>query len=223
LVNSLGSKRVFDLAAKNQNTRVVYASTSEVYGDPQIHPQIESYWGNVNSFGPRSCYDESKRFGEALGYTYLHKYQTDLRIVRIFNTYGPKMEKNDGRVVSNFIVAAIKGKPLLVSGDGQQTRSFCYVSDLVNALVLMGEKPVKGEIINLGNPNELTILGIAEKIIQLTGSNSKVVFQPLPTDDPKKRKPNISKAQNLLGWQPKIKLEDGLVKTIAYFKQILES
>jgi len=220
MVNSLGTKNVLDLSSVNHKTKVIYASTSEVYGDPMIHPQVESYWGNVNSYGPRSCYDESKRFGEALCYTYLNKYQADVRIVRIFNTYGPNMEKCDGRVVSNFIVAAIINAPLIVSGEGKQTRSFCYVSDLIEGLYLMSQKPVQGEVINLGNPNELTILEIAKKIIQLTKSSSKIIFQPLPKDDPKKRKPNITKAKELLGWEPKIDLELGLQKTINYFEKL---
>lgn len=220
LVNSVGTKNILDLA-KMWKSKVIFASTSEVYGDPLIHPQIESYWGNVNSFGPRSCYDEAKRFAEALCYTYLNKEQVDIRIVRIFNTYGPKMEKNDGRVISNFIVQAISNKPLTVNGTGMQTRSCCYVSDLMAGLVKMSEREVTGEIVNLGNPEELTVLQIAQLIIKLTKSNSQIVFTPLPKDDPKKRKPNIEKAKSLLNWEPKVKIEEGLLKTIEYFRKVI--
>lgn len=219
--NSVGTKNLLDLARKNTITKLVYASTSEVYGDPLEHPQKETYWGNVNSYGPRSCYDESKRFGEALCYTYAHSYGVDVRVVRIFNTYGPYMEKDDGRVISNLIVQALTNKPMTLYGNGMQTRSFSYVSDLVDGLYRMAVKETKGMIINLGNPVEESVLTIAHKIKALTNSPSEIVFGPLPEDDPKRRKPDISKAQKILGWEPKISLEEGLVKTIAYFKHIL--
>lgn len=218
LTNSQGTYNLLELAKQNK-ARFLLASTSEIYGDPKEHPQKENYWGNVNSFGPRSCYDEAKRFAESLCYTYLHKFNADIRIIRIFNTYGPNMQKDDGRVISNFINQAIKSQPVTIYGKGSQTRSFCYVDDLVNGIIKTMEKPdIKGEIINLGNPDEYTILEIANAIIKLTGSKSKIIFKPLPEDDPTRRKPDISKAKKLLNWEPKVTLQEGLLKTIDYFK-----
>lgn len=217
LTNSQGTYNLLELA-KTNNARFLLASTSEVYGDPKEHPQKENYWGNVNSFGPRSCYDEAKRFAESLCYTYLHQYNIDTRIIRIFNTYGPNMQKEDGRVISNFVNQAINNKAITIYGKGQQTRSFCFVSDLVNGMVKTMENPdIKGEIINLGNPDEHNILEIAKLIIELTSSKSQIVFKPLPQDDPTRRKPDISKAKKLLNWEPKISLKEGLLKTIDYF------
>ena len=198
------------------------ASTSEVYGDPEQYPQQESYWGRVNPIGPRSCYDEGKRCAESLYFDYHRQYNLDIKVVRIFNTYGPRMLPNDGRVVSNFIVQALKGEDITMYGTGSQTRSFCYVDDLIEGFVRMmaTEKGVTGPI-NLGNPGEFTMLELAEKVIQLTGSKSKLVFMPLPTDDPKQRQPDITLAKENLGWQPKVNLEDGLKETIAYFRKAL--
>jgi len=218
MANSTGTYNLLELAKQN-NARFLLASTSEVYGDPMIHPQKESYWGNVNSFGPRSCYDESKRFAESLAYIFIHKYKVDVRIIRIFNTYGPFMQKDDGRVISNFINQAIRNQPVTIYGNGSQTRSFCFVDDLVNGMIKTMENPkTKGEIINLGNPDEHTILDIAELIIKLTSSKSKIIFKPLPQDDPCRRKPDITKAKSLLSWEPEIRVKDGLLKTIEYFK-----
>lgn len=224
MTNSLGTQRLFEHAKTGNIKKIVQASTSEIYGDPLEHPQKETYHGNVNTFGPRSCYDEAKRFAEALAYSYIHKNNVDIRIVRIFNTYGPNMEVNDGRVISNFITQCITEKPITIYGDGSQTRSFCYVSDLVQGLVNMGEKEnLKGEIINLGNPNEKTVKEIANKIKEMTGSKSEITFQTTDEDDPKKRKPDISKAKQLLSWEPKIELDSGLKKTIEYFKSVVNS
>jgi nucleoside-diphosphate-sugar epimerase len=219
--NSVGVENVLEHIVKRDKAGFVFASTSEIYGDPLIHPQIETYWGNVNSFGPRSCYDEAKRFGEALCFTYLKKYNLNIRVARIFNTYGPNMEKNDGRVISNFIVQALMNQPLSINGTGSQTRSFCYVTDLVNGLYKLGTKNVKGEVINLGNPEEYSIKEIATIILSLTTSKATICYKPLPKDDPQKRKPNIEKAQRLLDWQPKVNLEEGLKATIFYFKNLL--
>lgn len=219
-VNSIGTKHMLEVAKRN-NAKLIFASTSEVYGDPLEHPQRETYWGNVNSFGARSCYDEAKRYGEAMCYTYFHKYDVDVRIVRIFNTYGPNMDPNDGRVVSNFVTQAIQGQDLTIYGDGSQTRSFCYVDDLIRGFYLMMEKDVKGEIVNLGNPNEFTMLELAELVLEKVGKSNKISYQDLPQDDPKKRRPSISKAQELLSWSPEISLEKGLDKTIEYFKKTL--
>ena len=220
--NSTGTHNLLELAKKG-NAKFLFASTSEVYGDPLQHPQKETYWGNVNSFGPRSCYDEAKRFGEAIIYTYLTKYGVDARIIRIFNTYGPNMEVNDGRVVSNFITQAIQNQDITIYGDGSQTRSFCYVSDLVNGIVAAMEKDdTKGTVINLGNPDERTMKEIAEMVKRLTASNSNIVYMKRPADDPEKRKPDITKAQTILGWEPKVILEDGLTKTVEYFKTALQ-
>ncbi|OGK36654.1 hypothetical protein A3F03_00915 [Candidatus Roizmanbacteria bacterium RIFCSPHIGHO2_12_FULL_41_11] len=220
LANSVGSYRLMEWLKSGHGHRLVLASTSEVYGDPLVHPQVETYWGNVNSVGVRACYDEAKRFAEAIVTTYLRKYQIDVRVARIFNTYGPNMEKNDGRIISNFVIQALTNKPITVYGDGQQTRSFCFVADLVKGLHLLGAKDsLKGEIVNLGNPDERTVLEMAKLIKQLTDSSSEIVFQPIEDDDPKKRKPDITKAKTLLDWEPKIGLEDGLKQTINYFKE----
>jgi UDP-glucuronate decarboxylase len=208
--------------AKRTQARIFQASTSEVYGDPSCHPQPESYWGNVNPIGPRSCYDEGKRCAETLFFDYQRQYGLDIRVARIFNTYGPRMHPNDGRVVSNFIVQALKGEPITVYGKGQQTRSFCYVDDLIDGFLgfmsLAG--PFPGPI-NLGNPGEFTILQLAEQVIALTGSKSRIVFSRLPVDDPMQRRPDITLARQKLGWEPKVKLQAGLTKTIAYFDKLL--
>ena len=195
-----------------------------MYGDPEQHPQQESYWGRVNPIGPRSCYDEGKRCAETLFFDYHRQHDLDIKVVRIFNTYGPRMHPNDGRVVSNFIVQALKGENITIFGTGSQTRSFCYVDDLIEGFVRMmaTEKGVTGPI-NLGNPGEFTMLELAEKVIQLTNSKSKLVFMPLPTDDPKQRQPDITLAKENLGWQPKVNLEDGLTETINYFKKLLNA
>lgn len=220
LANSVGTLNVLNLA-KNMNAKVLVASTSEVYGDPLVHPQKETYWGNVNSFGARSNYDESKRFAESASYVFLKKYGLDIRIIRIFNTYGPKMQVNDGRVVSNFINQAIKNESITIYGDGTQTRSFCYVSDLVEGIKkAMFTEFTKGEVINLGNPEEYTMKDFAQKIKEMTNSNSEIVFKDLPPDDPKQRQPDITKAKELLGWEPKVSVEEGLQKTIEYYKSL---
>ena len=208
--------------AKRTKARIFQASTSEVYGDPEQHPQQESYWGRVNPIGPRSCYDEGKRCAETLFFDYHRQHNIDIKVVRIFNTYGPRMHPNDGRVVSNFIVQALRSVDITMYGNGQQTRSFCYVDDLIEGFVRMmdTEKGITGPI-NLGNPSEFTMLELAEKIIKLTGSKSKLVFQPLSPDDPKQRQPDINLAKQNLGWEPKVNLEDGLKETISYFKNLL--
>ena len=204
--------------AKRVKARVFQASTSEVYGDPAVHPQPESYWGNVNPIGRRSCYDEGKRCAETLFFDYHRENKVDIRVVRIFNTYGPRMHPNDGRVVSNFIVQALKGEDLTVYGDGLQTRSFCYVDDLIEGFVrLMNQTETVGPI-NLGNPGEFTMLELAQEVLRLTGSKSKIVHKPLPADDPKQRRPDITLAKKHLQWEPKVPLAEGLAKTIAYFK-----
>lgn len=221
LVNSIGTRRMAQLASEQKAT-FLFASTSEVYGDPLVHPQIEEYWGNVNPNGIRACYDESKRFGEMVTMLYVRSHQLDGRIIRIFNTYGPHMKPDDGRVVSNFINQAIQGKPLTVYGDGHQTRSFCYVDDLVNGIVAMMFTPnLAGSVINLGNPEEYTMIDLAEKIIDLTQSTSTIVHEILPKDDPVKRRPDISKAKKYLRWDPIVSLDDGLMKTVAYYKSLL--
>jgi len=209
--------------AKRVRARILQASTSEVYGDPEIHPQVESYWGRVNPIGVRSCYDEGKRCAETLFFDYFRQHQLDIKVIRIFNTYGPRMHPNDGRVVSNFIVQALRGEDITIYGSGQQTRSFCYIDDLVEAMLRMmnTEKGFTGPI-NLGNPAEFTISELAEKVIGLVGSKGKIVFKPLPEDDPRQRKPDISLAKGKLDWEPKVNLEDGLKETIAYFKRTLE-
>lgn len=220
LVNSQGTQCLLELA-KVHSARFLYASTSEVYGDPVISPQPETYWGNVNPNGVRSVYDEAKRYGEAMVMAYVRKFGIDARIARIFNTYGPHMQADDGRVVSNFIVQALKNEALTIYGDGSQTRSFCYISDLVAGLKkLMFTDDLKGEVVNLGNPTEKTIKEFAMLIKELTKTSSDVVFFDLPSDDPKKRNPDISKAKRLLGWSPTVLLEEGLAKTIEYFRNI---
>ena len=208
--------------AKRVKATILQASTSEVYGDPTVHPQPEEYWGNVNPIGPRSCYDEGKRCAETLFFDYYRQHRLPIKVARIFNTYGPRMHPNDGRVVSNFIVQALMGKDITVYGDGSQTRSFCYVDDLVDELIRLMEsdRDIVGPI-NLGNPSEFTIRQLAETVIDLTGSRSKIIHRPLPQDDPKQRQPNISKAQELLGWRPVVPLAEGLTKTIAYFEGLL--
>ncbi|MEG3618773.1 UDP-glucuronic acid decarboxylase family protein [Magnetovibrio sp. PR-2] len=207
--------------AKRIKAKIFQASTSEVYGDPSIHPQTEDYWGNVNPIGPRACYDEGKRCAETLFFDYHRQYGLDIRVARIFNTYGPRMHPNDGRVVSNFIIQALRGEDITIYGDGLQTRSFCYVDDLIDAfLALMDKDGVTGPV-NLGNPGEFTIKELAEKVIDLTGAKSKLAFKDLPTDDPMQRCPNIAQAKADLGWEPKVKLEDGLKKTIAYFESVM--
>jgi nucleoside-diphosphate-sugar epimerase len=217
LAGSRGMHNVLELA-KNNDARVVQSSTSEVYGDPLQHPQTEAYWGNVNPVGVRSCYDESKRFAEALIMAYKRSHGVNTGIVRIFNTYGPHMRKDDGRVISNFIVQALEGKPLTVYGDGEQTRSFCFVNDLILGLQKMMDGNHPGPI-NLGNPNEFTVKECAEKVIALTHSQSKIVFKPLPVDDPVKRKPDSTLAQKELGWKSPVSLENGLKETIAWFSR----
>jgi UDP-glucuronate decarboxylase len=208
--------------AKRVKARILQASTSEVYGDPEVHPQPESYWGKVNPIGIRSCYDEGKRCAETLFFDYNRQHDTDIKVIRIFNTYGPRMHPNDGRVVSNFIVQALRGQDITIYGDGQQTRSFCYVDDLVEGMMRMmdTEKGFTGPI-NLGNPGEFTMLQLAEKVLQLVGSKSKLVHKPLPQDDPKQRKPIIDLAKSKLGWEPKVHLDDGLKETVTYFRRTL--
>lgn len=205
--------------AKRLKAKILQASTSEVYGDPEIHPQTEDYWGRVNPVGIRSCYDEGKRCAETLFFDYWRQHQVDIKVVRIFNTYGPRMDPNDGRVVSNFIMQALQGKDITIYGDGQQTRSFCYVDDLIDGMIRMMNSPegFTGPV-NIGNPREYTMLELAQKIIQLTNSSSKLIFMPLPQDDPKQRQPDINLANKKLSWQPNILLVDGLEKTIHYFK-----
>jgi UDP-glucuronate decarboxylase len=208
--------------AKRVKAKILQASTSEIYGDPSIHPQTEDYWGNVNPIGPRSCYDEGKRCAETLFFDYQRQHKLRIKVARIFNTYGPRMHPNDGRVVSNFIVQALRNRDINVYGAGTQTRSFCYVDDLVEGLIALMHTPddVTGPI-NLGNPGEFTILELAEMIIKLTNSSSRIIHQPLPQDDPKQRQPDISSAMNKLGWKPNIALREGLLKTIAYFEQLV--
>ena len=208
--------------AKRVKAKILQSSTSEVYGDPQVHPQTESYWGHVNPIGIRSCYDEGKRCAETLFMDYHNQNQVKIKIIRIFNTYGPRMFQNDGRVVSNFIVQALKGEDLSIYGDGSQTRSFQYIDDLIEAMILMMNSPDDfiGPV-NIGNPDEFSILELAEKVIRLTGSNSKINYYPLPSDDPLQRQPNIQLARKTLNWEPKIKLEEGLVRTIEYFKKVM--
>jgi len=210
--------------AKRLRIPILQASTSEVYGDPTVHPQPETYWGNVNPIGPRACYDEGKRCAETLFFDYRRQHGLDIKVVRIFNTYGPRMHPNDGRVVSNFIVQALRNEDITVYGDGTQTRSFCYVDDLIDGMMRMmkTEKGFTGPV-NLGNPGEFTILELAEIVIAMTGSKSRIVFKPLPEDDPKQRKPVIDLAEEKLSWKPKVKLQDGLKRTIAYFERVLQN
>jgi len=233
-VGSLGTHKALGLA-KGKRARFLLASTSEVYGDPQVHPQREEYWGHVNPVGPRGVYDEAKRFGEAMTMAYHRYHGLDTRIVRIFNTYGTRMRPNDGRVISNFVVQALKGEPLTVYGDGRQTRSFCYVSDLIEGilrlLMISGEGPSKsidgsqGDDIhlptNIGNPGEFTVIQLARMVIEITGSRSIIEHRPLPVDDPRVRQPDISRAVRILGWEPKVSLEEGLRSTIAYFTSVV--
>lgn len=210
--------------AKRTRARILQASTSEVYGDPAVHPQREDYWGNVNPIGPRSCYDEGKRCAETLFFDYYRQHNLDIRVARVFNTYGPRMHPNDGRVVSNFIVQALKGEPITLYGNGEQTRSFCYVDDLLSGLIaLMESDGTDVGPFNLGNPGEFTIRELAETVLDLTGSKSELVHRPLPQDDPQKRQPDITKAKAHLNWQPSVQLRDGLVSTIAYFDELLKT
>jgi UDP-glucuronate decarboxylase len=210
--------------AKRLKVKVLQASTSEVYGDPDVHPQTEEYWGNVNPIGFRSCYDEAKRCAETLFFDYRRQHNMPIKVVRIFNTYGPRMHPNDGRVVSNFIVQALQGEDITIYGDGRQSRSFCYVDDLVEAMQRMMKTPseMTGPI-NIGNPNEFTILELAELVIKIIGTKSKIKFEPLPSDDPRQRKPNIDKAKEVLAWEPTTQLREGLVKTIVYFDNVLSA
>jgi dTDP-glucose 4,6-dehydratase len=215
-VGSLGTHKALGLA-KEKGARLLLASTSEVYGDPEIHPQTEDYWGNVNPIGPRGVYDEAKRFAEAMTMAYHRYHGVETRIVRIFNTYGPRMRLNDGRVVPNFISQALSGKPITVYGDGSQTRSFCYCSDLVDGIYRLLTSEVDTPT-NIGNPTEFSIMEFARKVIEITGSSSELIHEDLPVDDPKVRRPNIGKARELLGWEPKIELDEGLQKTLEYFR-----
>jgi nucleoside-diphosphate-sugar epimerase len=215
-VGSIGTKRLLDLSVAT-GARFFLASTSEVYGDPLVHPQPESYWGNCNPIGERSVYDESKRFAEAITMAYHRHHGLDVRIVRIFNTYGPRMQADDGRVVTNFVNQALRGDPLTVFGDGSQTRSFCYVDDEVRGLVALMEGPITGPV-NIGNPGEFTMLEFAQLVLELTGSDSVIEYRPLPSDDPRLRQPDISIAHEVLGWEPTIPLRDGLCRTIEYFR-----
>jgi dTDP-glucose 4,6-dehydratase len=223
LVNSLGTNNTLELA-REKKASYVLASSSEVYGDPTVHPQREEYWGNVNPIGRRSCYDEGKRFAEALAMAYHRKYNLDIRIARIFNTYGARMRLDDGRAVPNFIAQALNNKPLTVHGNGLQTRSFCYISDMVEGITrLMFTENIGGEVVNLGNPEEIAILELAKLVIELANSKSNIIYTPLPEDDPERRKPDISKAKKILGWEPKVKLRDGLRITIEWFKKNKEN
>ena len=217
----LGAINMLDLALQ-QGARILQASTSEVYGDPDIHPQPESYWGRVNPIGIRSCYDEGKRCAETLFFDYHRQHRLEIKVMRIFNTYGPRMQPDDGRVVSNFIVQALRGEPISIYGDGQQTRSFCYVDDLVEGMLRLmdAEAGIIGPV-NVGNPAEFSMLELAEKVLRLTGSRSTLDFKPLPGDDPKQRQPDISLAGSALDWAPRVSLEDGLVETIGYFRRLL--
>ena len=221
-VNVHGSINMLGLAKRLQ-ARILQASTSEVYGDPSIHPQTESYWGNVNCIGIRSCYDEGKRCAETLFFDYYRQHKLNIRVVRIFNTYGPRMHPNDGRVVSNFIIQALNNRDITVFGDGSQSRSFCYVDDMIDGMIRMmnGPDDFTGPV-NIGNPNEFSILELAEKVIAKTGSSSKIVYHPLPDDDPLQRQPNIDLAKKQLGWEPKTQLEEGLKQTVEYFKKNFE-
>jgi UDP-glucuronate decarboxylase len=222
MTSVMGAINVLSLA-KRTKARVLQASTSEVYGDPTVHPQPESYWGNVNPIGPRSCYDEGKRCAETLFFDYWRQYAIPIKVVRIFNTYGPRMHPNDGRVVSNFIVQALRGEDITVYGDGSQTRSFCYVDDLIDGFVRMMDSPVDfvGPV-NMGNPREFTMVELAETVLRLTRSSSKLRFMPLPQDDPRQRQPDISLAGDALSWKPKVQLENGLAATVDYFRAVID-
>jgi len=220
-VNTVGTERVLQWA-REMGASVLYTSTSEAYGDPEVTPQVETYRGNVNTWGPRACYDESKRLGETICYEYYTKFEVPVRVVRIFNTYSAGLRTDDGRVISNFVTQALKGEPITVYGDGSQTRSFCYVDDMVDALTLVMEsEKCVGDIFNVGNPEEYTILQLAELVKKLTGSRSEIVFLPLPKDDPVRRRPNIDKIRRVLGWEPKISLAEGLRRTIAEYRRVL--
>jgi dTDP-glucose 4,6-dehydratase len=218
MTNSLGTYNLINLALAKK-ARFLMASTSECYGDPEVSPQPETYWGHVNPNGPRSCYDESKRFSEALTMAHVRHHGLEGRIIRIFNTYGPRMRPDDGRIVPNFVTQALRGKPMTVYGDGSQTRSFCYVSDLVRGIYLMMQKDTKGEVVNLGNPTEMTVLEFARKIKTITKSNSEIVYRPMPENDPLQRRPDIGKVIRLLGWEPEVGLDEGLKTTIEWFKR----
>jgi len=208
--------------AKRIKARILQASTSEVYGDPEVHPQTEDYWGRVNPIGLRSCYDEGKRCAETLFFDYYRQHRLEIKVVRIFNTYGPRMHPHDGRVVSNFIVQALQGEDITIYGTGMQTRSFCYVDDLIDAMLKMMDSPSEfAGPVNIGNPGEFTMIELAEKVLSLTGSRSRLVFQPLPSDDPQQRQPDIGLARSRLDWEPKVSLEDGLKETVAYFRKLL--
>ncbi|MGI8757564.1 MAG: GDP-mannose 4,6-dehydratase, partial [Acidimicrobiales bacterium] len=220
-VGSLGTHNALGLA-KAKGARFFLASTSEVYGDPMVHPQPETYWGNVNPIGPRGVYDEAKRFAEAITMAYHRHHGLDVRIVRIFNTFGPQMRPDDGRAVSNFIVAALRDEPITVYGDGSQTRSFCFVDDEVRGFLALLDSDVVGPV-NIGNPHEYTISELAEMVIDVTGSSSKVIYEPLPEDDPMQRKPDITQAVERLGWQPEVDLRLGIERTTAYFRQVLDA
>ncbi len=219
--NVMGALNMLGLA-RRVKARILQASTSEVYGNPNVHPQVETYWGNVNPIGIRSCYDEGKRVAETLFFDYHRQNRVDIRVVRIFNTYGPRMAVDDGRVVSNFIVQALRGEPITLYGDGEQTRSFCYVDDLVSGIVKMMDNEELTGPVNMGNPGEFTIRELAETVLELTGSKSELVHQPLPSDDPERRRPDIGIAREKLGWEPTVGLREGLEKTIAYFADCLE-
>ena len=221
LANSVGMYNVLE-ATRSWGAKVLQASSSEVYGDPRVHPQREDYWGNVNPVGPRSCYDESKRFAEALCMSYFRRFKTDVVIARIFNTFGEYMRVNDGRVIPNFILQALKNKPITVYGDGEQTRSFCYVSDMVEGLCRLMFSATSGEIFNIGTPDEYKIIDVAKKIREICNSSSKIVFKKLPTDDPTKRKPDISKIKERLNWSPKVSFEEGIKRTVEYFKKVIK-
>lgn len=220
-VSVIGAINMLGLA-KRVKARIMQASTSEIYGDPSVHPQPESYWGNVNTIGPRACYDEGKRCAETLFFDYYRQHNLDIKVVRIFNTYGPRMHPNDGRVVSNFIIQALQGQPITIYGDGQQSRSFCYVDDLVEGFLRMMDtgSEFPGPV-NLGNPNEFTIKELAEQVLDLTGSKSQLINKPLPQDDPRQRQPDISLARAKLDWEPKTQLREGLIKTIEYFEKLI--
>ena len=210
--------------AKRLNARILQASTSEVYGDPEVHPQVESYWGRVNPIGIRSCYDEGKRCAETLFFDYWRQWQLEIKVMRIFNTYGPRMHPQDGRVVSNFIVQALRGEPITIFGDGQQTRSFCYVDDLIDGMIKLMDSPAEftGPV-NIGNPGEFTMLELAEKVIAIVGGKSSLRFLPLPQDDPRQRQPDISLAKSTLDWEPRVPLDEGLKETVAYFRNLLDA
>jgi nucleoside-diphosphate-sugar epimerase len=221
LANSRGTYNVLEIARRD-GARFFLASTSEIYGEPLVHPQPEAYWGNVNPVGPRACYDEGKRFAESLTMEFHRHHDLDTRIARIFNTFGPRSRPDDGRVVPNFCLQALRGEPITIYGDGSQTRSFCYVSDLVTGILALSDRDgLAGEIINLGNPHEISILTFAETVIALAGSRSVLQFEPLPVDDPTRRRPDIAKAHRLLGWQPGVELRDGLLQTLAWFAEAM--